>query len=148
MSGQVSSSTGPWPDTWPGASVGELLSWAQHWSLVTLLSLTVTVSLCVCGRGGVIFTSEPVATFHLSTSVPHLVAMSTEDWLKKKDRFQRRPGCRRSLAVGELQSWAPLSSSGEDCLWSLTATCFIRSLLYDGSVGTVTHTVGHASLKQ
>jgi len=38
-----------------------------------------------------------------------------EDWLKKKDRKQRRPGCRRAKneSEGELLPWAPLFHPGE-----------------------------------
>jgi len=93
-------------------------------SIIIIIALVI-LSL-TCHRTGVVgyvwvlliltFLSEP-AVLNIFSHFP-LVARSTEDWLKKKDRYQRRPGCGRS-PVSSRRAPVPgpaAGSSDEDCL--------------------------------
>merc|ERR1712018_1079801 len=93
----------------------------QRWA--RLLSVNrPRVSSC----NGPLTTSTP---HHLSHTFPGRTRPKKEDWLKKKDRKQRRPGCRRKEEKGRASSSpGPLSFKRDsvlcprDCSSSLALT--------------------------
>jgi len=135
-------------------------TWAQHWSpwyeSPRCQHHDVSASLG-CGPDGVTPTLFSVPHFTVLTRVSscHCSSLARtwswcrpkkEDWLKKKDRYQRRPGCGRkksestgrapvlgpSGALGQ-SWWAPVLGPALTCSLSLTVILsFILSFSQDG----------------
>merc|ERR1711953_1021737 len=66
----------------------------------TLLSLSLSSLTCLFSVSGVVgidWGPQILSILQSQPSLSSLVLIWTEDWLKKKDRFQRRPGRRRNL---------------------------------------------------
>jgi len=99
----------PWsPRGWP---VLVSSTWAQHRSLVTTMCLRIvkTSPLGWCQPDSSLSPSPHSCLFLPRSSLARTWSWcrpKKEDWLKKKDRYQRRPGCGRKKS--ESTGWAPV----------------------------------------
>ena len=147
----------PWsPRGWP---VLVSSTWAQHRSLVTTMCLRIvkTSPLGWCQPDSSLSPSPHSCLFLPRSSLARTWSWcrpKKEDWLKKKDRNQRRPGCGRKKTVaplGELLLWAPVAQLfrvGELLSWARLLTHVLsqsspawedgRGLMSDGSSGSLT----------
>jgi len=117
----------PWsPRGWP---VLVSSTWAQHRSLVTTMCLRIvkTSPLGWCQPDSSLSPSPHSCLFLPRSSLARTWSWcrpKKEDWLKKKDRYQRRPGCGRKKTR---HCWVSSSSGPQRCRSARVGELLLRA---------------------